>query len=559
MPLPTIVPADCGFGAKALPVLRSAPGARAQIFPTCVSLAVGNVIILRDHDPCPLELKPHVTSSVSRVACLLLIALTADSTRIFAAEAPPLAPEPSPPSGVPAIGREASEPGDAPPLDPDHPDAHLTRGVESYAHGDYPGAIAELTEVLKQVPEHAYARHYLALALAKQRAGEPPTMDGEDIAGPAASLRRGTACLAAGNAPCAVMALREATQAEPTAPHAHDALGLALAQLGDVDAAIEAYRAALRVAPAFAPARVHLATALMTKQQWGSAANELEAAIRTQPDLVQAHTTLGALRYATGDVPGAIAAYRRAITLQPEFPDAHHHLGLLLKLRGHEKEATAEFLIAAQAGVPMAQYFLGTAYASGAGMDRDLVAAVTWYFRAADHGDAQAQEALGKLRRTALLGIDQAQAREASQAFATYRAQMRRDYSELAGSVDDLLGAALLRQGRTDDAVTVLIREAAAVSEPAQALLETWYEQGVEGQLPAHDSRILGYLKAGAGEGLPRPRRALARIYARGLGVEPDLDKAAALLKGDRDDEAQRLLKEITAAKRERRPLSPIP
>lgn len=496
-----------------------------------------------------------MTSSVSRFACLLLIALTAESTRTFAAETPSLAPEPSTPSGVPSIAREASEPGDVPPLDPDHPDAHLTRGVELYAHGDYTGAIAELTEVLKQAPDHAYARHYLALALAKQRAGEQPTMDGEDAARPgASSLQRGTACLAAGNAPCAVMALREATQAEPTAPHAHDALGLALAQLGDVDAAIEAYRAALRAAPAFAPARVHLATALMTKQQWGSAAKELEAAIRTQPGLVQAHTTLGALRYATGDVPGAIAAYRRAITLQPEFPDAHHHLALLLKLRGHDKEATAEFLIAAQAGVPMAQYFLGTAYASGAGVARDLVEAVTWYFRAADHGHAQAQEALAKLRRTALLGIDQARAREVSQAFEAYRAQMRRDYPELADSVDEPLGAAVLRQGRTDDAVTVLIREAAALSEPAQALLETWYEQGVEGQLPAHDVRILGYFKAAGGEGLPRPRRALARTYARGLGVEPDLAKAAALLKGDRDDEAQRLLKEITAAKRERQP-----
>ena len=52
----------------------------------------------------------------------------------------------------------------------------------------------------------------------------------------------------------------------------------------------------------------------------------------------------------------------------------------------------------------------------------------------------------------------------------------------------------------------VLIREAAALSEPAQRMLETLYDQGIEGQLPAHDARILTYLKSAAAEGRSRPR-----------------------------------------------------
>jgi hypothetical protein len=43
------------------------------------------------------------------------------------------------------------------------------------------------------------------------------------------------------------------------------------------------------------------------------------------------------------------------------------------------------------------------------------------------------------------------------------------------------------------------------LSEPAQQLLETLYEQGIAGQLPARDARILGYLKGAAAEGLRPP------------------------------------------------------
>jgi hypothetical protein len=52
----------------------------------------------------------------------------------------------------------------------------------------------------------------------------------------------------------------------------------------------------------------------------------------------------------------------------------------------------------------------------------------------------------------------------------------------------------------------VLIREAAALSEPALRTLETLYDQGVDGQLPAHDARIHAYLKTAAAEGRSRLR-----------------------------------------------------
>jgi TPR repeat protein len=374
-------------------------------------------------------------------------------------------------------------------------------------------------------------------------------------------LRDGTACLAAGDAACAVAALREAIRLDPTQHRAHDTLGLALAQQGDLDGAIEAFRTALRLQPGFAPAHLHLGTVLMTRQEWSAAAHELDEAIHLEPESAQAHATLGAVRYATGDRAGAIGAYRVATTLKPDYPDAHYHLGVLLKLVGQEPEAAAEFTIAAHAGMAMAQYFLASAYAGGAGIDRNLVEAVRWYFRAADQGHMQAKEALSKLRRTAMMegSRDASRAEEAAHAFEVYRAHIRAEANvpvtdASSGEPADItipLHDRLLRTGRADLAVALLIREASALSIEAQAFLENWYEHGVEGQLPPFDIRILTYFQTAAAEGLPQPRRALARILAQGLGVERDLAKATALLKGDQDQAAQELLKEIAAARRE--------
>src|SRR5439155_1585927 len=85
------------------------------------------------------------------------------------------------------------------------------------------------------------------------------------------------------------------------------------------------------------------------------------------------------------------------------------------------------------------------------------------------------------------------------QAFRDYRAALWRDFPGLPENGDDTVGGALLRQGRVREAVPVLIREAAALSEPAERLLERLWAEGVDGLLPAHDARILGYFdRAGA-------------------------------------------------------------
>ena len=142
------------------------------------------------------------------------------------------------------------------------------------------------------------------------------------------------------------------------------------------------------------------------------------------------------------------------------------------------------------------------------GVPRDLVAAIAWWTRAAEQGVTQAEEGLAQLRQSASGRARRppADRQAVEQAFGEYRARLWNDYPDIARQGDEPLGAALLRQGRAREAVPVLIREAAALSEPAQRMLETLYDQGIEGQLPAHDARILTYLKSAAAEGRSRPR-----------------------------------------------------
>src|SRR5712664_3667454 len=334
----------------------------------------------------------------------------------------------------------------------------------------------------------------------------PPTPTAMSDA--ARALEQGRAHVARGEMMAATVALRDALRLRPDLAEARASLGLALYAMGDLDGAVEELRGLLRVRPDLAEARLTLAAALVARQDWPAARAELETALAVQPDLPQAYYTLGVVRYAQGDLAGAIDAYRRVLGREPRAHDARYNLALVLKLARRDAEATPEFLAAAEAGLPRAQYFTGAAYASGAGVERDLVAAITWWTRAAEQGVAQADESLVQLRLVASGRSRRtpAERQAVEQAFGEYRARLWKDYPGLAREGDEPLGAALLRQGRAGEAIVVLIREAAALSEPAQRLLETLYDQGIDGQLPAHDARIFAYLKSAAAEGRSRPR-----------------------------------------------------
>jgi TPR repeat protein len=373
-------------------------------------------------------------------------------------------------------------------------------------------------------------------------------------------LALGRAALGRGDTAEAAASFREALRLEPNLIDAHEGLGLALYQMGDLDGSGEELRALLRQRPDAVRARYLLATTFMAKQDWSAARLELEDVLRRQPDLVPALYSLGLVRYALGDSNGAIDAYRQALSYSPDQPDARYNLALVLKLAHREAEATPEFVAAARAGHTRAQFFAGTAYARGLGVEPDTARAIAWWSRAAEQGSLEAATALGELRQTALGRTRRAPAerQKVEQAFREYRTALWSDYPELtrAGD-DDTVGAALLRQGRGAEAVPVLISEALAFSDSAQTLLEELYHHGWPGQLAPYDTRILHYFSTAADEGQARARIMLAKVYAAGAGVPKDTARAIGLLKSTPHEDAQRLLQEISTAP-EAAPPSPV-
>lgn len=356
-----------------------------------------------------------------------------------------------------------------------------------------------------------------ATQTAPGRAAETPSAHGDPAAQTSRDLDLGRAALGTGDLTAATIRLREAVRAQPDLPEARESLARALYAMGDLDGAVEELRALLRRQPDAVRARYFLATALMAKQDWPGARRQLDEVVRRQPDLVEAHYSLGLVRYTQGDTAGAIDSFRQVLARSPDHADAHYNLALVLKVTHRDADATPEFLAAARSGHAGAQFFAGTAYARGFGVEPSLTQAIGWWSRAAAQGSTEAAAALAELRQTALgRGRPGATSRQAAEsAFRDYRAGIWSEFPELTRTGDDdSVGAALLRQGRGREAVPVLIREASALSEPAQSALETIYLRGVDGQVPAHDARILNYFKTAAAEGQPRAQRLLQELQA---------------------------------------------
>ena len=94
------------------------------------------------------------------------------------------------------------------------------------------------------------------------------------------------------------------------------------------------------------------------------------------------------------------------------------------------------------------------------------------------------------------------------------------------------LGIALLKDSQASNGVTILLAEAFALSEPAHDELARLYETGLDTRLAQFDTRILTCFTTTAADGFIPAKKALARIYGKGLGVTQDLQKTKAMLKG---------------------------
>jgi TPR repeat protein len=348
----------------------------------------------------------------------------------------------------------------------------------------------------------------------------------------------------------AVMALGELRRAVLASPDSTDVrlkLAQGLYRIGDLDAAIDECRVALTIEPHNAGAYLQLGVALIAKQDGHAAAMALKEAILLDPTLTHAHYSLGSIQYSLGHLTAAIQSYRRALDLQPNFPDARYRLALVLKLTNRHREAAQLMEDAAIGGVPQAQYFMGNAYRNGQGVEKNLALAIHWWAKAVEFGQQRAAESLSQLRRQAL-SPDQSDRRrkDSIEAFRQYRDELWSGYPDIArNDPGESVGIALLKDNQTTDGITALFAEAFALSEAAHDELARLYETGLATRLSQFDTRILTCFETTAADGFIPSKKALARIYGKGLGVAQDWPKAKAMLKGLPKQETKAILDEI--------------
>lgn len=111
----------------------------------------------------------------------------------------------------------------------------------------------------------------------------------------------------------------------------------------------------------------------------------------------------GRKAYFAGDVVGAMPALKRAA--DAGHAPAQSLYGYILDKSEYNEEAAQYFRRAADQGDADGQYGLGTLYAAGEGVQRDLATARQWFERAASQGHALAVAALSQAFLTATLGF----------------------------------------------------------------------------------------------------------------------------------------------------------
>ena len=341
--------------------------------------------------------------------------------------------------------------------------------------------------------------------------------------------------------------LRERVRRSPNDADVRLKLAQGLYRIGDLDAALDECRVVLKLESHNARAHLQLGLTLMAKQDGHAAAIALMEAILLDPALTQAHYSLGSVQYSLGNLTAAIQSYRRALDLQPNFPDACYHLALVLKLMNRHREAVQCMEKAAIAGVPQAQYFMGNAYRNGQGVEKNLALAIRWWTSAVEFGQQRAAESLSQLRRQAL-SPDQSDRRrtDAIKAFRQYRDELWADYPNVVRNHSrESLGIVLLQDSQASHGVTVLLAEASALSETAHDELARLYETGLDTSLAQFDTRILKCFAITAADGFIPSKKALARIYGKGLGVTQDVQKAKAMLKGLSKQEIEAVMADI--------------
>jgi tetratricopeptide (TPR) repeat protein len=418
-------------------------------------------------------------------------------------------------------------------LRPDFANAYSNLGLIQFLKGDLAEAIESEHQAIALEPELASAHFNLSLALIMKGDLESALDSLQTVIRiqpgfSQARMLQGVLWSRLGQWGRAVSEWRQALQTFPTPSESaflHFNLGLALSLLGDPQGAIPEFKQTLAYRPQWAEAHYHLGVARESIKDWTGAMIAFERTIALKPSWAHAYFNLGKVYSQLGTVSKAIEAYRQAVRLEPNFSDAHYQLGVALRAQNRPAEAIGPLKAAAEGGMVEAQTLLGSMYANGSGVTRDLPQAMVWWFRAASHVSApeasvEARDRLSYLRRRMFRGDGSStDIEEIEKGFRLIRQTFEQPVEaepSLNGHLSEIRTrnqSFPINQGK--NAVPVLIQEALALDETAQKELEPLYLQGIEGTLNPEDPDILEYFIQTAQENNHRSCRFLEDLVRR--------------------------------------------
>jgi tetratricopeptide (TPR) repeat protein len=144
-------------------------------------------------------------------------------------------------------------------------------------------------------------------------------------------FQKGIAAFQAGQIEAALTCFRTLVCQESRNLSAWNALGNILGAAGDAPGAVAAYRQALKINAAIAEIHYNLAAQLQGLGDLEGAERHYREAVRLKPQWAEAHNNLGNLFLQHQRFAEAEVCYRQAVTLNPGYAQAYYNLGVLFQ------------------------------------------------------------------------------------------------------------------------------------------------------------------------------------------------------------------------------------
>ena len=259
-------------------------------------------------------------------------------------------------------------------------DAVFEGALAAHQAGNLSEAQATYHRILKHVPDHAPALHFLGVSHGQTGDLEQAeTLIRQSIRLLPIPEYFGNLAMVLdrqGRHDEAIAARRKAAELAPDNTALLMALGDTLAAAGRSAEAEEPFRAALRLLPEDADIFFKLAELLVRLQRNDEAVEAYRGALIRRPLFPDASNNLGNLLAAMGRDAEAEATYRQVLSLQPDAAAVHCNLGQLLQKTGRFEEAEAAFskALELQPGFTAALNSIGNLYAAS-GRSADAVQA----------------------------------------------------------------------------------------------------------------------------------------------------------------------------------------